>query len=60
EFENKDPDSLSDQDIRQLLEMGSIGGEGFPEAMADISEMLNALPAKLRERLLIEYTNGIF
>lgn len=60
EFENKDPDSLSDLDIQQLLQMGNIGAEGFPEAMADISEMLNALPVKLRERLLIEYTNGIF
>ena len=60
EFGDKDPDSMSDQDIQGLLAMGGIGGEGFPDAMADISEMLDALPAKLRERLLIEYTNGIF
>jgi len=60
EYENIDTDTLSDQDIRQLLEMGNVGGDEFPDAMADISEMLDALPAKLRERLMVEYTNGIF
>jgi glutamate/tyrosine decarboxylase-like PLP-dependent enzyme len=60
EFGDIDPDSLSDQDIRQLLEMGNAGSDEFPEQMAEISEMLDALPAKLRERLMIEYTNGIF
>ena len=60
EFGDTDPDTLSDQDIRQLLEMGNAGSDEFPEQMAEISEMLDALPAKLRERLMIEYTNGIF
>ncbi len=60
EFADKDIDAISDQEIKQLLELGAIGGEEFPEAYAEISEMLNALPAKLRERILIEYTNGIF
>lgn len=60
EFENTDPDSLTDEDISQLLEMADIGGEELPKGMADINEMLNALPAKFRERLLIEYTNRIF
>ncbi len=60
QFENADPSALSDQDAMQLLEMAEIGGDGFPEAMAEINEMLNALPAGFRERLLIEYTNKIF
>ncbi|MBU2510790.1 aspartate aminotransferase family protein [bacterium] len=60
QFEDTDPDSLSDDDIKGLLQMAEIGGSTLPKGMADINEMLNALPAKMRERLLIEYTNGIF
>jgi len=60
EFANMDPAALSDLEIAQLLELAEIGGDGFPEKMAQINEMLNALPAGLRERLLVEYTNGIF
>lgn len=60
EFENTDPNSLSDQEIGQLLELAEIGGNGFPDKMAQINEMLNALPAAFRERLLVEYTNNIF
>lgn len=60
EFENTDPDSLSDEEIAGMLALAEIGGEGLPKATSDINEMLNAIPAKLRERLLIEYTNSIF
>lgn len=60
EFENKDPNALSDAEIAQLLELAEIGGKGFPKQMAPINEMLDAVPAKLRERLLVEYTNTIF
>jgi hypothetical protein len=28
--------------------------------MAEINEVLNALPVPLRERLLVEYLNGLF
>jgi sphinganine-1-phosphate aldolase len=55
-----DPATLSDHEIAQLLEMAEIGGDGFPDKMAQINEMLNALPAGFRERLLVEYTNNIF
>jgi len=60
EFADKDPDSLTDKDIQDLLGMAGATGDDFPDAMADISEMLDALPPKLRERLMVEYTNGIF
>ena len=60
EYGSRDIDSISDSEIHQLLEMGATEGGGFPEAMADISEMLDVLPTKLRERLMVEYTNGIF
>ena len=60
EFENRDSAAVSDKEIAQLLELAEIGGDGFPERMAQINEMLNALPADFRERLLVEYTNNIF
>jgi len=60
QFENTDPDSLSDDDIKELLQMAEIDKTGLPEKMADINEILNALPAKLKERILLEYINGIF
>jgi sphinganine-1-phosphate aldolase len=60
EFEQIDPAALSDTEIGQLLELAQIGGEGFPDKMAQINEMLDAVPAGLRERLLVEYTNRIF
>ena len=60
EFENRDVAALGDHEIEQLLELAQIGGDGFPDKMAQINEMLNALPAGLRERLLVAYTNNIF
>lgn len=60
EFENRDVDAMSDEEVRSLLAMADIGGQGLAKATAAINEMLDAVPPKLRERLLIEYTNSIF
>jgi glutamate/tyrosine decarboxylase-like PLP-dependent enzyme len=60
EFENKDIDAMSDEEIKRLLEFGAVIGDGLPEVLAEVNELLDVLPPKLRERLLIEYTNGIF
>ena len=60
QFENTDPDSLSDDDINELLQMAEIDKTGLPEKMADINEILNALPAKIKEKILLEYINSIF
>jgi hypothetical protein len=60
EFAETDVDAMTDQEIGQLLEFAAIGAKGFPKNYAEINEMLDAVPAKLRERILIEYTNGIF
>lgn len=57
---NMDPAAVSDPEIVQLLELAEIGGDGVPDKMAQINEMLNALPAGFRERLLVEYTYTIF
>ena len=43
-----------------LLAMAGISAGGLPQRMAEINEVLNALPVPLRERLLVEYLNGLF
>ncbi len=60
EFENRDIDAMPDEEVKQLLELGAIGGDALPDVFAEVNEILDVLPPKLRERLLIEYTNGIF
>lgn len=60
EFAEKDIDGMSDQEIADLLTLANIGGGEFPQQYAEINAMLDAVPARLRERLLIEYTNQIF
>jgi len=60
EFSSIDPDSLTEQDISTIMQMANLGDGQLPKGMAEVNEMLDAVPAKLRERLLVEYTNGIF
>jgi glutamate/tyrosine decarboxylase-like PLP-dependent enzyme len=60
QFATTDPDLLSDREVADLLALAQIDSNGMPGPMAGINEMLNALPARLRERLLVEYTNMIF
>jgi len=59
-FAGMDPDELTDETIAGMFAMAGIQGTGLPERMAEINEILNALPPKLRERLLIEYLNDLF
>ena len=40
--------------------MAGVQGTALPGRMAEINEVLNALPVPLRERLLVEYLNGLF
>lgn len=42
--------------------LGSVGVDGasLPKRMAGINEIMNSLPAPVREQLLIEYLNGLF
>jgi glutamate/tyrosine decarboxylase-like PLP-dependent enzyme len=57
---NVDPASLTEESLSQMLGMAGIQGNQLPERMADINEILNALPVSLRERLLIEYLNDLY
>ncbi len=55
-----DPDDLTEETFAEMLGMANIDGSGLPTRMAEINEILNALPADLRERLLAEYVNILF
>jgi glutamate/tyrosine decarboxylase-like PLP-dependent enzyme len=54
------PEDLSEDVFRGMLSMAGITGGGLPGRMAEINEVLNALPVPLRERLLVEYLNELF
>ncbi|MBN2284460.1 MAG: aspartate aminotransferase family protein [Deltaproteobacteria bacterium] len=51
---------IGDEDISHLMGMVGVEGNQLPESMADINEILNILPAELRERVLIHFINELF
>jgi sphinganine-1-phosphate aldolase len=55
-----DPASLGPEAFAGLLGMAGVQGTALPGRMAEINEVLNALPAPLRERLLVEYLNELY
>ena len=55
-----DLENLSAEDIRGMLAVAGLGGEGLPERMADINGVLNELPPRVREQLLTVYVNDLF
>ncbi len=59
-FSALDPDDLTEDTFAQMLGMAGIQGNQLPERMAEINEVMNALPAALRERLLTEFINELF
>lgn len=59
-FANLDPTSLTDEMLEGMLAMVGAGGSALPGRMAEINEVLNALPPAVRERLLIAYLNELF
>ena len=59
-FASIDPNVLTDDMFQSMLAMAGIGGSALPARMADVNEVLNALPAPLREKLLIGYLNELF
>jgi hypothetical protein len=59
-FGGVDPAALTPDAFQNLLAMAGVSGVALPERMAEINEVLNALPANLRERLLIEYLNDLY
>ena len=58
-FSSIDPNTLTPETFSQMLGMAGIEGYALPERMATINEMLNALPAELREGLVTEFINEL-
>jgi glutamate/tyrosine decarboxylase-like PLP-dependent enzyme len=59
-FADTDPATVGPDTIRGMLGMAGIQGTALPARMAEINDVLNALPAPLREKLLVEYLNELF
>ena len=55
------PDDLPGDLLGTLLPLAGLEpGAGLPERMAGINALMEAMPARLRERLLIEYVGMLF
>ena len=59
-FGGLEPDAVTPEAFAGMLSMAGIHGTALPERMAEINEILNALPTRLRERLLVEYLNELY
>ncbi len=59
-FGRLDPDRLNDAIFNKMIGMAGMKGVGVPEKMADINDIMNVLPPRLSERLLIEFVNRLF
>ncbi len=56
-----DPDDLPDDVLGTLLPLAGLEpGGGLPEQMAPINALMEAMPPRLRERLLVEYLGLLF
>ncbi len=58
-FSSIDPASFTEETLSQMLGMVGIQGTALPERMAEINEILNALPVQLREKLVTEFMNEL-
>ncbi|MFN8640194.1 MAG: aminotransferase class V-fold PLP-dependent enzyme [Candidatus Binatia bacterium] len=56
-FADVQPEQVTPAMLEQMLAMAGAGGHALPGRMAEVNEVLNALPAALTERLLTEYMN---
>jgi sphinganine-1-phosphate aldolase len=55
-----DPDAFGPDVYAGMLQLAGLGGDVLPERMAPINRILDALPSRLREQLVIEFLNGIY
>ncbi|MBW1786621.1 MAG: aspartate aminotransferase family protein, partial [Deltaproteobacteria bacterium] len=51
---------MTDETLSEILAMAGIGAGRLPDRMAEINELMNALPAEAREKVLIAYFNDLF
>jgi hypothetical protein len=59
-FADLDATQVTPELFAGLLETAGVQGGELPARMAEINEVLNALPVPLRERLLVEYLGGLY
>lgn len=59
-FANMRPEDLSPEVLQQMLAMAGASGTSLPDREAEINQVMNALPAALRERLLVGYVSELF
>jgi sphinganine-1-phosphate aldolase len=59
-FSSVDPATMGPEVLSQMLGMAGITGVDLPDRMAEVNEVLNALPSALSERLLSEFINELF
>ncbi len=59
-FSHVDAASVTPEVFEGMLGMAGVTGTALPGRMAEINEVLNALPVPLRERLLVEYLNELY
>ena len=59
-FSQVDPATINEEIFSQMMQMAGISSDSLPEGMAEINEVLNALPKKVCEKLLIQYVNDLF
>jgi len=52
--------ALEGEGLGRMLSLVGIQGGRLPERKATINQVLNSLPPKLKERVLIEYFNGLY
>jgi hypothetical protein len=55
-----DPERVAPETLAQLLQMAGITAQGMPGRMAEVNEVMDRIPARLSERLLVEYWNLLF
>lgn len=59
-FGRLNPDRLNDTIFNKMISMAGMDGVGVPDEMAEINDIMNELPPKLSERLLIMFINRLF
>ncbi|RLB62581.1 MAG: aspartate aminotransferase family protein [Deltaproteobacteria bacterium] len=59
-FANLDPAGLTPEIFSQMLGMAGMTSVALPDRMADINEVLDALPAEVTETLLSTFINELF
>jgi hypothetical protein len=59
-FGHLQPEQVDEAMFQGMLGVAGITRTELPSRMAEVNEVLNALPVALRERLLVEYLNELY